>query len=96
MASTTGVREIDVPPGAQPSKLGTWVQRAAQDPASAADVPHEHRAAVEREAVALVADPATCLAIRLDGDLAERTKARAGAAAGDVAYLLFGLAPETT
>ena len=92
VASTTAVREIDVPPGANPSKLGTWVQRVAQDPAAAADVPEDHRGAVEKEAVGLLADPATCLAIRLEGEVAERTKARAGAAAGDRAYLLFGLA----
>jgi hypothetical protein len=95
VAATTGVREVDVPGGANPSKLGTWVQRVAQDPAAAADVPDEHRAAVEREAVALMADPSTCLAIRLEGDLAERTRARAGAAADDAAYLLFGLASES-
>lgn len=95
VAATTGVREVDVPDGANPSKLGTWVQRVAQDPAAAADVPDDHRAAVEKEAVALMADPSTCLAIRLEGDLAERTRTRAGAAADDAAYLLFGLAPES-
>lgn len=94
VAATTAVRQLDVPPGANASKLGTWVQRVAQDPAAAADVPDEHRTAVEREAVALMAEPGTCLAIPLEGDLAERTKARAGASPEDSAYLLFGLAPE--
>lgn len=95
VASTTGVREVDVPAGAQASKLGTWVQRVAQDPAAASDVPEEHRAGVEKEAIALMGDPTTCLAIRLDGELAERTRARAGAAADDRAYLLFGLAADS-
>lgn len=93
LASTTGVREIDVPAGANPSKLGTWVQRVAQDPGAAGDVPAEHRSAVEGIASDLVADAATCLAIALEGDLAERTRARAGAAPDDRAYLLFGLVP---
>ena len=94
VAATTAVREVEVPAGVNPSKLGTWVQRVAQDPAAAVDVPEEHRVAVEKEATALMADPATCLAIALDGELAERTKARAGASADDRAYLLFGLAAE--
>lgn len=94
VTGTSAVREIEVPAGANASKLGTWVQRAAQDPASAADVPGEHRPAVEKEATALMADPGTCLAIPLDGDLAERTKTRAGAGPDDRAYLLFGLAAE--
>ena len=94
LAATTSVRELSVPAGANPSKLGTWVQRVAQDPASAADVPDEHRAVVEEAAGVVVAEPATCLAIALEGDLAERTKARAGAPADARAYLLFGLADE--
>lgn len=40
------------------------------------------------------ADPTTCLAIELDGDLADRTRARAGAPPEAGAYLLFGLAEE--
>lgn len=94
VTATTAVREVTVPPGASPSKLGTWVQRVAQDPASASDVPDEHRAAVEEAARIVMADPATCLAIALEGDLAERTRSRAGASAEDRAYLLFGLAAE--
>lgn len=94
LAATSTVREIAVPAGANPSKLGTWVQRVAADPAAAADVPEEHRAAVEEAAGLIMADPATCLAIALGGDLAERTRTRAGAPPEAGAYLLFGLAAE--
>ncbi|MGI8684573.1 MAG: hypothetical protein ACR2MO_05700 [Acidimicrobiales bacterium] len=94
LASTASVRQVDVPAGANPSKLGTWVQRVAQDPEATADVPEEHRGAVEEVAAALRADPTTCLAIELDGDLADRTRARAGAPPNAGAYLLFGLADE--
>lgn len=93
VASTTGVREVEVPTGANPSKLGTWVQRVAQDQAAAGDVPDEHRAAVEGIAAELIGDAATCLAIELEGELAARTKARAEAGPDDRAYLLFGLVP---
>ena len=92
LAATAGVRAVGVPAGANASKLGTWVQRVAQDPSAAADVPDEHRALVEEVAAGLRADPSICLAIELEGDLADRTRARAGAPAGAGAYLLFGLA----
>jgi len=94
LASTSAVRQVDVPEGANPSKLGTWVQRVAQDPGATADVPEEHRAAVEEVAAALRSDPTTCLAIELEGDLADRTRTRAGAPPDAGAYLLFGLADE--
>ncbi|HET7489542.1 MAG TPA: hypothetical protein VFJ85_16565 [Acidimicrobiales bacterium] len=94
VAATAGVRRLDVPAGANASKLGTWVQRVAQDPDAAGEVPDEHRAFVEDAAAALRDDPATCLAIELDGDLADRTRTRAGAPAGAGAFLLFGLAAE--
>lgn len=94
LAATGGVRPVEVPPGANPSKLGTWVQRVAQDPAAGAEVPAEHRAAVEEVAATLRADPSVCLAIELEGDLAARTRARAGAPDDAGAYLLFGLADE--
>ena len=94
VAATTGVRELDVPPGTNASKLGTWVQRVAQDAAAADEVPAEHRALVKEAAASLVADPGTCLAVAMEGALAERTKARAGAGPDDRAYLLFGVAVE--
>ncbi len=94
LASTKAVRRVDVPAGANPSKLGTWVQRVAQDPGATADVPEEHRGAVDEVAAALRADPTICLAIELEGDLADRTRARAGAPPDAAAYLLFGLADE--
>ena len=47
---------------------------------------------VEAVAGDLRADQSTCLAMQLDGDLADRTRARAGAPADAGAYLLFGLA----
>jgi hypothetical protein len=94
LASTKAVLRVEVPAGANPSKLGTWVQRVAQDPDATADVPDEHRATVEEVAAGLRADPTTCLAIELEGDLADRTRARAGAPPEAGAYLLFGLAEE--
>ena len=94
LAATKAVLQIEVPAGANASKLGTWVQRVAQDPSAVADVPDEHRAMVEEVAAGLRADPSTCLAIELEGDLAQRTRTRAGAPDGAGAYLLFGLAEE--
>lgn len=94
IAGTSGVRELDVPAGANASKLGTWVQRVAQDPAAVADVPDEHRQVVEEAAERLAADPGTCLAVAMEGEVAERTRARAGAPPDARAYLLFGLAPD--
>lgn len=94
LAATAAVRELEVPGGTNASKLGTWVQRVAQDASAAGEVPAEHRAVVKEAAAALVADPATCLAVAMEGELAERTKARAGAGPQDRAYLLFGVAAE--
>ena len=92
VTATTGVRLVEVPAGANPSKVGTWVQRVAQDPGATGEVPGEHLPLVEGIAGSLRADSATCLAIELEGDLAERTKTRAGAPDDASAYLLFGLA----
>jgi hypothetical protein len=94
LAATASVREVPVPGGADASRFGTWVQRAAQDAEAAAAVPDAARSAVEEAAASLLADPATCLAVEMEGALAERVKARAGAAPDARAYLLFGLAPE--
>lgn len=94
LAVTGAVRRVEVPAGANPSKVGTWVQRVAQDPTATADVPEEHRAMVEAVAESLRADLSTCLALELQGDLADRTRARAGAPPDARAYLLFGLADE--
>lgn len=94
LAATVAVRLVEVPAGANASKLGTWVQRVAQDPAAVGDVPDEYRVMVVEVASALRTDPSTCLAVELEGDLADRTRARAGATADAGAYLLFGLAAE--
>jgi hypothetical protein len=94
LASTTAVRQVAVPDGADASRFATWVQRVAQDAGAAGDVPDGVRPAVEQAAASLLADPATCLAVEMEGALAERVKARAAAAADARAYLLFGLAPE--
>ncbi len=83
-----------MPAGANPSKLGTWVQRVALDRAALAEVPDEHRATVEA-AADLLADPATCLAIPMEGDVGERMRSRLGAGPGDHAYLLLGMRAET-
>lgn len=93
VAATSSVREVAVPAGANPSRWGTWVQRAVVEGTVSPDVPEEHRAAVEA-AAGLLADPATCLAIRMEGDVGERMKARLGAGPGEGVYLLVGVRPE--
>jgi hypothetical protein len=85
------VRELAVPEGANPSKLGTWIQRAALDNAVPDDCPDNLRAYVV-QAAALLDDPNLALAIDMTGNPAgEKMAARLGAGEHDHPYLVFGL-----
>ncbi len=48
--SLTRVAEVVVPPGENPSKVGTFVQRVALDPEALAEVPDALRGTVEAAA----------------------------------------------
>jgi hypothetical protein len=85
------VREVSVPEGANPSKLGTWIQRAALDNAVPDDCPDDLRAYVV-QAAALLDDPNLALAIDLTGNPAgQKMATRLGAGELDHPYLVFGL-----
>lgn len=87
----TSVHEVAVPEGVNPSKLGTWIQRAALDGAAPNDCPEDHRAYVQ-QAAALLDDPNRALAIDMNGNLAgDKMRERMGAADGESAFLVFGL-----
>lgn len=92
-AGSSVVREVPVPAGADPSKLGTWIQRVAQDPAALNEVTAEHRDEVQA-AAALLTGPRTCLAVEMGGRVGERMRARLDAGPEDRVYLLFGLVDE--
>lgn len=88
------VNEVLVPEGANPSKVGTWIQRAAVEGKASDDVPAEHVEMVEWSAK-LLSDPTTALAINMAGNPAgDKMLAKLGGAEGDSAYLVFGLVAE--
>lgn len=87
------VAEVAVPAGENPSKLGTFVQRVALDPAALADVPEGLRSSVEAAAAQLAGSPDLALAVSMAGTPAG-DKMLARLAPTDeqaVAWLLFGL-----
>jgi hypothetical protein len=87
------IQEVAVPAGMNPSKLGTWIQRAALDGVVADDCQEDQRAYV-LQAAALLDDPNTALAIDMTGNPAgDKMRERMGAAEGESAFLVFGLAP---
>ena len=87
----TEVHEVSVPEGANPSKLGTWIQRAALDGAPPTDTPPEV-AFLVGQAAALLDNPNMALAISMAGNAAgDKMRVRLGAAEGEQAFLLFGL-----
>lgn len=87
----THVREVAVPDGVNPSKLGTWVQRTALDGVVPEDAPAELHVAIA-QAAALLDDPNLTLAIDMTGTVAgDKMRQRLGAADGEPAFLLFGL-----
>ena len=87
----TEVREVSVPEGANPSKLGTWIQRAALDGAPPTDTPPDV-AFLVGQAAALLDNPKLALAISMAGNAAgDKMRVRLVAAEGEQAFLLFGL-----
>ncbi len=93
-AGVTTVNEVVVPTGANPSKLGTWIQRAAVEGNVSDDVPAEYAEMVDWSAK-LLSDPTTALAINMAGSPAgDKMLAKLGGVEGDSAYLLFGLVAE--
>ncbi len=91
--SLSRVGEVAVPQGENPSKVGTFVQRVALDPAALADVPVELRSTVEVAAAQLAESPDLALAISMAGTPAGDKMLARLAPADDqaVPWLLFGL-----
>lgn len=87
------VESVAIPAGANPSKVGTFIQRSAIDPAALADVPEDVRAIVADAAARLAADPGLALAIDMSGSPAgAKMLARLAPADPDaVPWLVFGL-----
>jgi len=98
--SLTRVAEVVVPPGENPSKIGTFVQRVALDAAALAEVPEALQSAVEAAATKLVTSPDLALAVSMAGSPAGAKMLARLAPTDDqaVAWLLFGLveSPEGT
>jgi hypothetical protein len=93
--SLSRVGEIVVPEGENPSKVGTFVQRVALDPAALDGVPPELRSTVEVAAAQLAESPDLALAISMEGTPAGDKMLARLAPAGEsaVPWLLFGLVP---
>ncbi len=90
-AGITAIREVSVPDGANGSKLGTWIQRAALDSAAPEECPADLRAYVQ-QAAGLLDDPNLALAIDMTGSPAgEKMRERMGAGPDERAFLVFGL-----
>ncbi len=96
--SLTRVAEVVVPPGENPSKVGTFVQRVALDPAALAEVPEALRGTVEAAAARLVASADLALAVSMAGSPAGAKMLARLAPTDDeaVAWLLFGLVEAPT
>ena len=87
----TEVHEVSVPAGTNPSKLGTWIQRAALDGAPPTDTPPDV-AFLVGQAAALLDNPNMALAISMAGNVAgDKMRVRLEAGEGEQAFLLFGL-----
>jgi hypothetical protein len=93
--SLSRVGEVAVPEGANPSKVGTFVQRVALDPSALADVPAELRSTVEVAAAQLAESPDLALAVSMEGTPAGDKMLTRLAPSDDqaVPWLLFGLVP---
>ena len=93
-ASVATVRAVEVPEGANPSKLGTWIQQCALAGTVSADVPPDLVATVGAAAGVLSADATVALAIDMTGNPAgEKMRDRLGGGPGDRPWLVFGLVP---
>ncbi len=94
--SVKGVTTLDVPPGANPSKIATWVQRLATDGVLADECAEEFADVVHLGALSLTSDHSQALAIDMTGNpVGDKMFERLGGEEGDVAWLLFGLAEPT-
>ena len=91
--SLSRVGEVVVPDGENPSKVGTFVQRVALDPAAIDGVPPELRSTVEVAAAQLDESPDLALAISMAGTPAGQKMLARLAPDDDQAqpWLLFGL-----
>ena len=93
-ASVVTVQAVDVPEGANPSKLGTWIQQYALAGNVSADVPPDLVDVVSGAASLLSADSSVALAIDMTGNPAgEKMRDRLGGGPGDRPWLVFGLVP---
>jgi hypothetical protein len=93
--SVRGVSTLDVPTGANPSKIATWVQRLATDGVLADECPAEFADAVHLGALSLTHDHTQALAINMTGNpIGDKMRERLQAAEGEQAWLLFGLVDE--
>jgi hypothetical protein len=90
--SVRTVTELDLPDGANPSKVATWVQRLAIDGVMADDCPDSVHDAVHLGALSLGSDPSQALAIDMTGNpIGDKMLSRLEGTADDRAWLLFGL-----
>ena len=93
-SSIVSVLAVDVPAGANPSKLGTWIQQCALGGDVSPEVPADLVDRVRVAAQLLMGDPSVALAIDMTGNPAgEKMGARLGGAPGDRPWLVFGLVP---
>jgi hypothetical protein len=92
--SVKGINTLDVPGGANPSKVATWVQRLATDGVLADECPEELHDAVHLGSLSLTSDPSKALAIDMSGNpIGDKMLQRLEATEGEKAWLLFGLTP---
>jgi hypothetical protein len=93
--SVRGVSTLDVPAGANPSKIATWVQRLATDGVLADECSAEFSDAVHLGALSLTHDHTQALAIDMSGNpIGDKMRQRLEAADDEQAWLLFGLVDE--
>jgi hypothetical protein len=91
--SVKSITTLDVPAGAQPSKIATWVQRLALDGQLADECPPEFADAVQLGALSLTSDNSLALALDMTGNaVGDKMRQRLAAEDGESAWLLFGLA----
>lgn len=91
-AGVTAVAEFTIPDGANPSKVGTWIQRRVADGSGPSECPPELVDTIETGAALLASDPNTALAIDMTGNPAgDKMRVRLEAAEGEKAWLVFGL-----
>ncbi len=85
------VTALDIPEGANPSKVGTWIQRRVIDGAVPPECPEDLTDTVELGAAGLLADPSIALAIDMTGNPAgDKMRDKLGAEEGEKAWLVFG------